>query len=166
MYRLDHTAFFRHKLKDEPVTKSICSILQRHTEGVAFFCSADVEKGANWHLAIAEYLTRSSFLVLVSTDTKEDWGWCLYEIGFFDALTRIPGGAQTRRIYCLHSPAATIPSPIVDLQQVPAIAQNVSRWLEEIFDYTNQTKREFREDISTMGNRISRLLAGDQKNVY
>jgi hypothetical protein len=92
-----HRIFFSHRHRDEPVTKEIISILHRHTENVRCFISEHIERGAKWRSAIAEQLKLSGFLVLVFTDPEEDWGWCLYETGFFDALSQLPG--ETRRIY-------------------------------------------------------------------
>ncbi len=83
-----HRIFFSHRHRDEPVTKEIISILHRHTENVRCFISEHIERGAKWRSAIAEQLKLSGFLVLVFTDPEEDWGWCLYETGFFDALSQ------------------------------------------------------------------------------
>jgi hypothetical protein len=83
----------------------------------------------------------------VFTDPNEDWGWCLYETGFFDALSQIPDSKSTRRIYCLHNASTTPPSPIADLQTVPATNKDVAQWLSELFTYTRQTKPAFWKDI-------------------
>ena len=92
-----YQVFFSHKEEDAKVTHCIKDLLDRHTENVNYFISENIEKGTNWRQTIAEQLTLSSFLVLVFTDPNEDWGWCLYETGFFDALTQNPGTTQARR---------------------------------------------------------------------
>jgi hypothetical protein len=161
-----HRIFFSHKHQDEPVTREIISLIHRHTENVKCFISEDIEKGTNWRKAIAEHLTLSSFLVLVFADPEEDWGWCLYETGFFDALSQLPGGTQLRRIYCLHNPSTTPPSPISDLQTVPATAKDVSQWLGEIFVGTKQSKKEFHDDIPNVSDKICDLFLAGRKAVY
>ena len=159
-----HRIFFSHRHRDEPVTKEIISILHRHTENVRCFISEHIERGAKWRSAIAEQLKLSGFLVLVFTDPEEDWGWCLYETGFFDALSQLPG--ETRRIYCLHHPSTTPPTPIADLQTIPATRENVRQWLEELFDKTRQSKKEFRDDIPSVSDEICGLFQARRKQVY
>src|SRR6267378_3717423 len=128
--------------------------------------SKNIEKGTNWRQTIAEQLTLSSFLVLVFTDPNEDWAWCLYETGFFDALTRISNTLHTRRIYCLHHSSNPPPSPIADLQTVPATIEDVSQWLKELFNHTLQTKEVFRDDIPQVASQICELFARERKPIY
>src|SRR5215469_15476440 len=142
-----YSVFFSHKVNDSGVTKSLKKLLDSHTENVVFHISEEIEKGAAWREAIVELLTRANFLVLVFTDPDEDWGWCLYESGFFDALSQIPASSSTRRIWCLHNASTTPPSPIGDLQSIPAKNPDVKDWLSELFKYTQQTKQAFWEDI-------------------
>jgi hypothetical protein len=161
-----YNVFFSHKVKDELVTRKIIDLLHRHTENVQCFISEDIEKGKNWRDEIAQHLKLSSLLVLIFTDPEEDWGWCLYETGFFDALTQIPDATQDRRIYCLHNPSATPPSPIANLQTIAAEPEDVSRWLRGLFEYTKQTKKEFVNDIPEIANQICELFADAKKSIY
>jgi hypothetical protein len=157
--------FFSHKHQDEPVTNDIISLLRTHTDNLKCFISEDIEKGTPWRKAINEHLTSSSFLVLVFTDPEQDWGWCLYETGFFDALSQIPNEAHARRIYCLHNPLTTPPSQIADLQSIPATVKNVSQWLVELFEVT-KTREEFRDKIPELSAKICGLFAAPRKLVY
>ena len=141
-------------------------MLHRHTDNVQCFISEDIEKGKNWRDEIAQHLKLSSLLVLIFTDPEEDWGWCLYETGFFDALTQIPDLAQARRIYCLHNTSTTPPSPIANLQTIAAEPEDVARWLSGLFEYTNQTKKEFLRDIPEIASQICALFADAKKSIY
>ena len=145
----EYKFFFSHKVEDETVAHAIINLIERHTQRVRCFMSKNIEKGTNWRQTIADQLTLSSFLVLVFTDPDEDWAWCLYETGFFDALTRISDTLHTRRIYCLHHASNPPPSPIADLQTVPATLEDVSQWLKEVFNHTVQTKEVFSGRYST-----------------
>ena len=161
-----YNIFFSHKVKDEPVTRNIIDLLHRHTDNVQCFISEDIEKGKNWRDEIAQHLKLSSLLVLIFTDPEEDWGWCLYETGFFDALTQIPNATQARRIYCLHNTSAAPPSPIANLQTIAAEPEDVSRWLRGLFEYTKQTKKEFFSDIPEIADHICGLFADSRKSIY
>ena len=162
----EYKVFFSHKVEDEKVTHAIIDLIERHTERVRCFMSKSIEKGTNWRQTIAEQLTLSSFLVLVFTDPNKDWKWCLYETGFFDALTRIPNTLHTRRIYCLHHASNPPPSPIADLQTVPAKIEDVSQWLKELFDHTLQTKEIFRNEIPQVADHICELFSRERKPIY
>ena len=135
-----YSVFFSHKVNNSGVTKSVIELLDGHTENVSFPISEQIEKGTPWRKAIAELLNRANFLVLVFTDPNEDWGWCLYESGFFDALSQ---SESRRRIWCLHNASTAPPSPIADLQSVPAKKPDVEQWLTELFQKTGQTKPLF-----------------------
>jgi hypothetical protein len=107
-------------------------------------------------------------LVLVFTDPDEDWSWCLYETGFFDALTQLADKTQTRRIHCLHHPDTGPPKPIADLQTVPATPEEIIRWLTDLFDQTQQTKTPFRDDIQIpqLAKEISGFFKNEHKPLY
>jgi hypothetical protein len=158
--------FFSHKVKDEPVTRNIIELLHRNTENVQCFISEDITKGKDWRHEIALHLKLSGILVLVFTDPDEDWGWCLYETGFFDALMQIHDAAQTRLIYCLHNSSTTPPSPIANLQTIKAEPDDVSKWLSELFEHTKQIKKEFLNDIPKLANQICDLFVGAGKSIY
>jgi hypothetical protein len=104
---------------------------------------------------------------LVFTDPDEDWTWCLYETGFFDAL-RQADKTETRRLYCLHHPDTGPPKPIADLQTVPATSEEVIEWLTKFFDQTQQTKTEFRDktEIPQLANEICGFFQSNRVPLY
>jgi len=161
-----HTVFFSHKIEDKCVTKDLIDLLDRHTENVQYFVSENIEKGVPWRQAIAKQLTISSYLVLVFTDPDEDWGWCLYETGFFDALSQIPDSGVKRRIYCLHHAETKPPSPIADLQSIPATPEHVEQWLGELFENTQQRKQAFLDSVPELAQKICDLITPGQKPIY
>ena len=158
-----YSVFFSHKVNDSGVTKSLKKLLDSHTENVVFHISEEIEKGAAWREAVVELLTRANFLVLVFTDPDEDWGWCLYESGFFDALSQ---SESRRRIWCLHNASTDPPPPIAKLQTIPAKETDVQQWLKELFKGTGQTKDLFWEAIPELAEKICELFLIDQKPIY
>jgi hypothetical protein len=158
-----YSVFFSHKVNDSGVTQALKDLLDSHTENVEFHISEQIEKGTAWRKAIAELLNRANFLVLVFTDPNEDWGWCLYESGFFDALSQ---SESRRRIWCLHNASTDPPSPIADLQTIPAKKTDVEQWLKELFRGTEQTKELFWKNIPELAEEICKLFLVDQKPIY
>jgi hypothetical protein len=163
-----YTVFFSHRLKDKHVAHSIKQLLQRHTANVDYFVSEDIEKGVNWRKTITAQLHHSRFLILLFTDPEEDWSWCLYETGFFDALTQLSDNTNTRRIHCLHHPDTGPPKPIADLQTVPATPEEIIKWLTGLFDQTQQTKTSHRDNIQIpqLASEISGFFTNDHKPLY
>jgi hypothetical protein len=159
-----YTMFFSHKVNDKVVTNDLIKLLTQHTKNIDFFVSENIEKGTPWRPAIAKNLDASSFLVLVFTDPDEDWGWCLYETGFFDGLRHLSSSKQ-RRICCLHHDSAAPPSPIADLQTIRANENDVKQWLRELFTHTQQEGVRF-ESLQELTKQICMLFAIEQKPVY
>jgi hypothetical protein len=155
--------FFSHKSRDAAFAKSIKEIFGRYTEKLDCFISEDIAKGERWRTAIAESLSRSNILVLIFTEPDEDWSWVLYEAGFFESLSLTTD--TQRRIYCLHHRSAAPPSPIADVQSVPATTKEVSQWLAELFSYTNQERRCW-DAIPTMAAQICQLFSVDRTQRY
>ena len=158
-----YSVFFSHKVNDSGVTKSLKNLLDGKTEQVNYHISEEIEKGIAWREAIAKLLNRADFLVLVFTDPNEDWGWCLYESGFFDALSQ---SESRRRIWCLHNASTTPPPPIANLQTIPAKKADVEQWLNELFRGTEQTKQLFWDAIPELAEDICKLFLVDQKPFY
>jgi hypothetical protein len=164
---IEYKLFFSHKVKDHTSTNSIKDLIDARFERVRCFTSKNIEKGTNWRQAIADELTSSSFLVLVFTDPTEDWAWCLYETGFFDALTRIPNELLSRRrIYCLHHSSNPPPSPISDLQATKVSLEDVSSWLKDLYKRTAQTKEILWKDIPQIATQICELFERENKPIY
>jgi hypothetical protein len=164
----DYTVFISHRIKDKNVAYSIKDLLTQHTANVDYFVSEDIEKGENWRKIITTQLHTSHLLVLVFTDPHEDWSWCLYETGFFDALTQLADKTQTRRIHCLHHPDTGPPKPIADLQTVPATPEEIIRWLKDLFDQTHQPMTAYRNntEIPQLADQISGFFHNGHRPLY
>ena len=140
--------FFSHKVNDEAVTLLLIDLLQSCTENIGFFISEKITTGDDWRQAIADNLSRANHLVLVFTDPHENWGWCLYKSGFFDALKEV--SKPDSRICCLHHAATPRPSPLSHLQSIPAKRRNVEDWLLKIFEESGQrTERYLKIPLTT-----------------
>jgi hypothetical protein len=149
-----HSVFFSHRSSDARVTSLLIDLLDRHTENVSFFSSQKIEEGV-WRNPIAEHLNRANFLVLVVTDSNEDLGSCIYEAGYFAALSR---ESPRRRIWCLHHALILPPRPLADLQTIPAKTPEVEYWIKELFKETEQTKAEFLDAIPELADEICKLF--------
>jgi hypothetical protein len=64
----------------------------------------------------------------------------------------------------LHHAAASPPSPIEDLQSIPAIPEKVEEWLEELYKNTNQTKEIFIKKIPNVSRKICDFLLSSRNH--
>jgi hypothetical protein len=161
-----YSVFVSHRVNDGGVTKALTDLLDRHTKTVKFIISENFEKGKAWRQEIANALHQANFLVLVFTDPDEDWGWCLYESGFFDALSQV-SRSSGKLIWCLHHASTPPPSPLAGLQGIDASkAEDVEKWLKQLFKHTDQLEGPFRDDIPKLATEICELFSVDQKPIY
>lgn len=160
--RAKYNLFFSHKTQDARVVKALIEIILDKTENLGCFISEDIEKGTDWRAAIARELTLANFLVLVFTDPKEDWGWCLYETGFFEALKQFQ---KTRRVWCLHNASNSPPKPIENLQCTAADHNNVTTWLTDLYTLTEQPPHR-RNKIPEVATQICSLFADPKQLIY
>jgi hypothetical protein len=156
-----YSVFLSHKDIDKKVTSDLRDLLKRHTKKIDYFISEEIENGIDWRNQISKCLTGSSHLILLFTDPNEDWAFCLYETGFFDALRQVPGRKLDRRIWCLHSAKTEPPLAIANLQSTRATQNAVTQWLKELFKLTNQSKESF-INISKLAVEICTLFSGPQ----
>ena len=61
--------------------------------------------GENWRLRIQEELTKSDWVIFLHTDQDEDWGFCLYELGYFRKVMDEDGGKPRRLITFCRKPS-------------------------------------------------------------
>lgn len=158
------SAFISHRAKDAAVAQQIFDILDGNMD-MEFFISLRIEMGIDWRKEIAEKLNQANFLILLFTDPDENWGWCLYETGFFDALTKLEGAGQQKRIFCLHNPDSAPPDPIANLETIAVDGDNVGKWLKQLFAQTNQ-KPSFVSKIPGMTAAICDAFGRTRKELY
>ena len=67
-------------------------------------------------------------LVLLFTRPTASWDWCLFETGLFTCSDL----DEISAVVCIYDPATSTPSPLANLQAVPAEVDAVERFLGEL----------------------------------
>jgi hypothetical protein len=120
--------FFSYKKKDERTAKAIVELLRSKTAGkLDITYQAEFTEdivGQKWRDKISKAVRQSNWFILLLPDPKDDWDWCLYETGLFEAQR-----TSADRLICLHHPKAQIPSPIEGYQAVAATVPEVDKFL-------------------------------------
>jgi len=120
--------FFSYKQKDKIAAEKIVHLLQEpggrnlNISYMGDFTSKIV--GKKWRDYILSEVCRANWFILLLPDPSEDWDWCLFETGLFEAQL-----TSSDRLFCLHHPDIQLPDPIKDYHHVAAIPAEVEKFL-------------------------------------
>jgi hypothetical protein len=93
-----------------------------------FISWVDITAGTDWRRVVRDSLNSSHMLLLLFTAPSKNWDWCLFETGLFTRLDR----TEIRAVVCLFDPFQAPPSPLADLQGVPAKAEKIGPFLDNL----------------------------------
>ena len=148
--------FISHKSKDKAAAEEIRKLL-KHPGGdlLHVFISERIEAGGDWSSEISGSLERADYLLLLYTDTSEEWDWCLFEAGFF------AGRFKERKdgLICLHSTKDKPPKPLrqwqsIGLEEIPALA----RFLGKLFTGIHKELAGSEHDLKKLARDIISVL--------
>src|SRR5215472_9588017 len=129
--------FISHRHGDNQAAVAVRDILERYGGNqIKVFVSSDIPAGADWFECIRQQLIDSNLLLLLFTDKKLTWDWCLYEAGMF---TRLEGDFY-RRVICLYSPDLALPEPLKHLQAVPGNTNQIIKFLGNLYSTNTYTQ--------------------------
>ena len=139
------TVFISHKHEDHAlaveVKKAIEGLNPKQQKLIDCFVSGvDIPAGMDWRREIRSVLAKSHLLVLLFTAPSKNWDWCLYETGLYTRFDR----SEARSVVCLFTPGEASPSPLADLQGVPAKADKIRAFLEPLCHRTWEISDDWR----------------------
>jgi hypothetical protein len=122
--------FISHKHDDHALAERVKHLIESLNRKVitCFVSGRDITAGADWRREVRGALARSHMLVLLFTAPSKSWDWCLFETGVY---TRFDN-TDIRAVVCLFHPGQASPSPLADLQGVPAKADKIGEFLDAL----------------------------------
>jgi hypothetical protein len=124
--------FFSFKHKDTVAAQTIVqSLREPGGRNLKITYMGDFTKeiaGKKWREHILEAVSEANWFLLLLPDPSEDWDWCLYETGLFEARL-----TSADRLICLHHPDISLPEPIRDYQHVAAVPSEVEKLLRRLY---------------------------------
>lgn len=152
--------FFSYKKKDESAANAIVDVLRIKSAGkVIITYQAEFTEeivGGLWRANIREAVNNANWFILLLPDPSDDWDWCLFETGLFEAQF-----TSADRLICLHHPDIKIPNPIEGYHAVSATIPEVEKLLEMVFLKNNPVhgmealnKRMPQQEISMIAREI------------
>jgi TIR domain-containing protein len=128
------TVFISHKHDDHALAVKVKDAIESLNREVidCFVSDIDITAGMDWRREIRSALARSHMLLLLFTAPSKNWDWCLYETGLYTRFDK----ADVRAVVCLFNPGQAAPSPLADLQGVPADADKIRGFLTPLCQRT------------------------------
>jgi hypothetical protein len=123
--------FFSYKKKDEIAAETIVSLLREPSGNLKVIFMGEFREniaGRKWREHIRDQVRRANWFILLLPDPSEDWDWCLFETGLFEAQL-----TSADRLICLHHPAIELPGPLKEYEDVPAKTAEVEAFLRMAF---------------------------------
>jgi hypothetical protein len=153
--------FISHKSEDKEAAQTIAKHLRTYgAESLKVFISEEIYAGKDWRQVIEEKLSKSTLLILIFTEARLSWDWCLYETGMFMASA----GESRRNVICLYTPETGPPDQIKHLEAIPAhYAIIKDKFLKVLFGETVWTGKK--EPINPSFANNEELLDATAKDI-
>jgi hypothetical protein len=121
--------FVSYKLAEVDTARAIVQALRGASAKLDIQFADEIPAGTKWRDFIVDHTATANWLILLMTDPDEDWDWCLFECGLFEA--GIVSSAD--RLICLLPPRYKPPSQLSHFQAVEATPEQVRGLLNELF---------------------------------
>jgi len=160
--------FFSYKKKDESAAKEVVGILRKlSAEKLKITYQAEFTNdiaGKKWRDQIQKAVKEANWFILLLPDPSDDWDWCLYETGLFEAQSSLGD-----RMICLHHPDTEVPNPIEGYHAVAATVPEVEKFLRMAMIEKNPIpglsaiNRAIEPDINGYAQSIVNAIRAPQK---
>jgi hypothetical protein len=136
------TVFISHKHEDHALAREVMSAMEGLNPALidCFVSGVDITAGMDWRGEIRSALAKSHLLVLLFTAPSKNWDWCLYETGLYTRFDR----TDARAVVCMFSPGEAAPSPLANLQGVPAEPDAIRAFLDTVCRRTWEISDDWR----------------------
>jgi hypothetical protein len=155
--------FVSHKHEDHALAVAVQQALEGISPKIECFVSGvSIAAGADWNREIKSSLAQSHLLILLFTRPTASWDWCLFETGLF-ARSDVD---DISAVICLFDPQESSPSPLTNLQGVPAQRDAVERFLGDLCRATWRVSDDWRLGALVPRVRENQLARAAAKIVH
>jgi len=131
--------FISHKMPtDTPVAEEIGSRLSLYAGNeVRVTHAGQFPYGVNWRKLIEDAINKADWFILLCTNQDEDWAFCLFECGLFQA--RMQASPENKRLITFCRKAEDVSSALEEFNALVMSQEAVVKLLEDI--YVNEPLR-------------------------
>ncbi len=157
--------FISHKMPtDTPLAEEIGSRLSLYAGNeVRVTHAGQFSYGVNWRKTIEDAINKTDWFILLCTNQDEDWAFCLYECGLFQA--RMQAATENKRLITFCRKAEDVSSALEEFNALVISEEAVVKLLEDI--YINEPLRLApkiaKKDIVSAANAIYTAFAESPK---
>ncbi len=147
--------FISHKHDDHVLAMRVKALLESLNKKLitCFVSGHDITAGTDWRREVRGGLARSHVLLLLFTTPSKNWDWCLFETGLFTRFDK----SEIRAVVSLFNPGQAAPSPLADLQGVPAKADKIGAFLDALCRKTWTVSDDWRRGALAPDIRVEKL---------
>lgn len=148
------SVFVSHRHDDKYVATSMAEKLEILGAGLLEFSySEQMPVGANWRAWITGHLDSADLMFFIYTSSAQNWDWCLYEAGRYDAKT------TEKRILAFIGEQDQPPPPLEHLQAIRVTTEEIKRFLKEFFGSNTYTRldRPLNEPFAKQNRQVEQL---------
>jgi hypothetical protein len=147
--------FISHKHEDHVLAERVKHLIESLNKRVitCFVSGHDITAGADWRREVRGALAQSHLLLLLFTVPSKSWDWCLFETGLFTRFDK----TDIRAVVCLFNPGQASPSPLADLQGVPAKADKIRAFLDALCRKTWTVSDDWRRGALVPDIKVEKL---------
>jgi TIR domain len=131
----DLRIFVSHKMpSDTPMAQEIGDKLALYGGNrVKVMHAGNFRYGENWRKRIQEELEKSDWLILLFTESNEDWAFCLWECGCWFGRTLSVGDGDSRLLITLCKNEDQVSDALREFNAVVATEDAVAKLLKQIY---------------------------------
>jgi hypothetical protein len=158
---LDLKVFVSHKMPtDTALAEAIANRLRKHSAGKVNAVHAGMfRSGEKWRDRVETEIRTSDWLIFIHTDPDDDWQFCLFECGLFQAVPQAPNRPKRRLITFCRTPGQ-INSSLRAFNAVQANLEGIRKLLKELYIDDKINLHLSETDLDTIAAELEGLFAG------
>jgi predicted nucleotide-binding protein len=152
--------FISHRLESTARAREIAGMLCAFGgPRVRVHCSGNYWPDINARERIERDLIEASWFILLYEGPQFEWGWCLYDAGFFKA--KMMDSKTDRRLFVLHNPKDEVPSTFQDFNSLPATPDKLEGFFRQIYldEPWKINPRVFEENRDLVDSVVQRITS-------
>lgn len=125
--------FVSHRSEDRELALTFRrAVRELSSQKIEVAVCEEMPGGEEWRRWIDDAIKHSTMLVMLYTDERADWAWCLYEIGLFLGAHKLAANGGSHLVCIRASGISTLLSPIAHYQSYSSDEDDIEKFLTHL----------------------------------